>query len=284
MDGSAESNYKTVFYICFCTRLYLSLPYCKIQWFMENGKSSPRRVFITGGAHGIGRSIVQAFAAAGHQVAFVDKDAERGRLVAQETGTFFYQVDVADKDALEVVMHQLFQQWGDIDILVNNVGTSKFTPIVETTVEEFERIIRVNLTTAFITSRMLVLHRNSLPQPNPFGGRIINISSTRYLQSEPGTEAYSASKGGITSLTHALAASLADFRITVNCIAPGWIHVNENEHIRPLDNDFHFSKRVGCPEDIARACLFLANEENDFINGQCLVIDGGATKKMFYPE
>lgn len=251
---------------------------------MEKEIFSPRRVFITGGAHGIGRSIVQAFASLGHQVAFVDMDAERGRLTAQEAGASFYQVDVADKDALEAVMHQLFQQWGDIDILVNNVGISKFTPIIETTVEEFEHIIQVNLRTAFITSRLLALHRHALQQPNPFGGRIINISSTRYLQSEPGTEAYSASKGGITSLTHALAASLADYCITVNCIAPGWIHVNENEHIRPLDNDFHFSKRVGRPEDIARACLFLSKEENDFINGQCLVIDGGATKKMFYPE
>lgn len=251
---------------------------------MNKGFFSPRRVFVTGGAHGIGRSIVQAFASLGHKVAFVDKDADRGKQTAIETGASFFQVDVAVKADLENVMHCLFEQWGDIDILINNVGICTFSPITETSVEEFEHIIQVNLRSAFITSRLLAIHRKNLDIPNSFGGRIINMCSTRYLQSESGTEAYSASKGGIWSLTHALAVSLSPYRITVNCIAPGWIHVNEQEMIRSEDHAFHLSGRVGTPEDIARACLFLCNEENDFINGQCLTIDGGATKIMSYPE
>lgn len=102
--------------------------------------------------------------------------------------------------------------------------------------------------------------------------------------SEAGTEGYSASKGGIYALTHALAISLAPLRITVNAVAPGWIHVNEEEHLRPIDHAFHPSGRVGKPEDIARTVLFLCDLENDFINGQTITVDGGVTRKMIYPE
>ena len=142
--------------------------------------------------------------------------------------------------------------------------------------------IATNLRPVFITSRQLVLHRQQ--NGNRSYGRIINLCSTRYLQSEAGTEAYSASKGGIYSLTHSLAVSLAPFHITVNAIAPGWIHVREEEQLRPEDHAFHPSGRVGTPEDIARACLFLCDEANDFLNGQTLTIDGGATIRMIYPE
>lgn len=85
-------------------------------------------------------------------------------------------------------------------------------------------------------------------------------------------------------MTHALAVSLSQYNITVNCIAPGWISVNENEIIRPEDNEFHLSRRVGRAEDISRTCLFLCDENNNFINGQCITVDGGVTKKMIYPE
>ena len=114
------------------------------------------------------------------------------------------------------------------------------------------------------------------PERNRRYGRIINLCSTRYLQSEAGTEAYSASKGGIYSLTHSLAVSLAPLRITVNAIAPGWIHVREEEPLRSEDHQFHPSGRVGEPGDIARMCLFLCDEANDFLNGQTLTVDGGA--------
>ncbi|WP_418190173.1 SDR family oxidoreductase, partial [Alistipes putredinis] len=162
------------------------------------------------------------------------------------------------------------------------VGISPFKPLTELSIEEFDRVIATNLRPVFITSRQLVLHRQQ--NGNRSYGRIINLCSTRYLQSEAGTEAYSASKGGIYSLTHSLAVSLAPFHITVNAIAPGWIHVREEEQLRPEDHAFHPSGRVGTPEDIARACLFLCDEANDFLNGQTLTIDGGATIRMIYPE
>lgn len=241
-----------------------------------------RRVFVTGGAHGIGRSIVEAFRKAGAQVAFCDLDETRGKNVAEATGTAFYRADVADRKQLENCLQTVMEQWGDLDILVNNAGISEFRPITETTVEEFDRMIRTNLRPAFITSRLLALHRQQ--NGNTAYGRIVNLSSTRYLMSEAGTEGYSASKGGISSLTHALAISLAPFRITVNAVAPGWIHVNEEEELRPMDHAFHPSGRVGRPEDIARTVLFLCGEENDFINGQTITVDGGVTRKMIYPE
>jgi NAD(P)-dependent dehydrogenase (short-subunit alcohol dehydrogenase family) len=116
------------------------------------------------------------------------------------------------------------------------------------------------------------------------GGFVINIASTRALMSEPDTEAYAASKGGILALTHAFAASLAPDRIRVNCISPGWIETGDYDAIKPDDHRQHFSGRVGKPEDVARACLFLSHAENDFINGINLILDGGMTHKMIYLE
>ena len=102
--------------------------------------------------------------------------------------------------------------------------------------------------------------------------------------SEPGSEGYAASKGGIYSLTHALASSLSEWHITVNSIAPGWIQTHDYNQLRPEDHSQHPSRRVGKPEDIARMCLFLCRDENDFINGENITIDGGMTKKMIYTE
>ena len=162
------------------------------------------------------------------------------------------------------------------------MGIDGFKSITEVSIEEFEQVINTNLRSAFITSRFMARLRQN--NGNKEYGRIVNICSSRYLMSEAGTEAYSASKGGIYSLTHALAMSLAPMHITVNAVAPGWIHVDENEELRPVDHEFHPSGRVGKPEDIARMVLFLCEPQNDFINGQTITIDGGVTKKMIYPE
>lgn len=242
-----------------------------------------RRVFITGAGHGIGRAILEAFVADGDCVAFCDIDVECGEEVVAATGARFFQLDVCDKDALEGAVVSLLNEWGDIDVIVNNVGIGGFEPLTSTTVEHFETILNTNLRSAFITSRLLAVHREKNGASNTYG-RIVNLCSTRYMQSEPGTEAYSASKGGIWSLTHALAVSLAPYHITVNCIAPGWINVNDGELLRSEDHAFHLSGRVGRADDVARACLFICDRKNDFVNGQCITIDGGVTRKMIYPE
>ena len=245
--------------------------------------SLKKRVFVTGGAEGIGRAIVEAFCKDGHQVAFCDINAVSGQQTARDTGAIFHSVDVSDKEALESCMQQILDEWKDIDILINNVGISKFSSITETSVKDFDKILSVNLRPVFITSRLLAIHRKTQSDSNPYG-RIINICSTRYLMSEPGSEGYAASKGGIYSLTHALALSLSEWNITVNSIAPWWIQTQNYDQLQPKDHSQHPSRRVGKPEDIARMCLFLCRDENDFINGENITIDGGMTKKMIYME
>ena len=244
-------------------------------------KSSPskRRVFITGGAEGIGKAIVEVFCLSGDQVAFCDINEIAGQETAKATGSIFHKVDVSDKDALESCMQRILSEWNDIDIIINNVGISQFSSITETSVEDFDKILSINLRPVFITSRLLAIHRKEQSSPNPYG-RIINICSTRYLMSESGSEGYAASKGGIYSLTHALALSLSEWNITVNSIAPGWIQTHDYDQLRPEDHSQHPSRRVGKPEDIARMCLFLCEENNDFINGENITIDGGMPKYL----
>lgn len=254
-----------------------------VQTAVSQINMTGKKVFVTGGAEGIGKAIVEGFCREGHQVFFCDTNEAAGIRTAQETGSRFGKVDVSDKDALEHCMLQILEEWGDIDIIINNVGISKFSPITETSVEDFDRILSVNLRPVFITSRLLAIHRKTHPSPCPYG-RIVNICSTRYLMSEPGSEAYAASKGGIYSLTHALALSLSEWNITVNSIAPGWIQNRDYAQLREEDHQQHPSRRVGRPEDIARMCLFLCQNENDFINGENITIDGGMTKKMIYTE
>ena len=251
------------------------------------GKSSvthkTRRVFVTGGANGIGKAIVRLFRSAGHRVAFCDIDETHGKETALQTGTRFLPIDLRDAAALEQGMQQLFDEWGDIDVIINNAGVSRFTPLTECSIEQFDDLLSANLRPTFITSRRLAIHRSTLETPNTYG-RIINICSTRYLMSEPNSEAYAASKGGIYSLTHALALSLSPYHVTVNSIAPGWIATHGYDALSEADHLQHPSRRVGKPEDVARLCLFLCHEENDFINGENITVDGGMTKRMIYDE
>ncbi len=240
-----------------------------------------RRVLVTGGVSGIGRAVASAFVRAGCKVAVMDIDKEGGEAMAREVGVRFMHVNVADTGAVEAAMDSLVKAWRDIDIVVSNAGISRFRAITETSPEEFQHVMDVNLRPAFVIARCLALHRKSLPLPNSFGGRYIIISSTRHAQSEAGTEAYSASEGGLASLTHALMMSLSEYGITVNSISPGWINTSD-ETLTEADLLQHPSRRVGEPEDIARLCLFLAAPGNDFINGADIPVDGGMTRRMIY--
>ena len=114
------------------------------------------------------------------------------------------------------------------------------------------------------------------------GGAVVNIASTRAFMSEPNSEAYAASKGGIIALTHAMAISLGDKNIRVNSISPGWIQTNDYESLRPIDHSQHPANRVGKEGDIVRGCFYLTDSNNDFVTGQNITIDGGMTRKMFY--
>lgn len=245
-----------------------------------------RNVYVTGGANGIGRAIVKAFCNAGCKVAFCDKDERAGRDTAQNYGAQFHPLDVTDYKALKESIKKVANLWGGIDILINNVGIGNFKPFLESTLEDFTDVLKVNLLPVWVASHTFasIINEESKVCPDDYRRKIINIGSSRYLMSEAGTEGYSASKGAVASLTHSLMMSLAPLGITVNCISPGWIEDKNYLGIREIDHKFHPSGRVGRPEDIAKMCLYLASPAANFINGQNILIDGGVTRKMIYPE
>lgn len=247
-------------------------------------KVKNRVVFVTGGASGIGKSIVTLFCKNGADVIFCDIDEEKANLICGELNQYkctFIKVDISDADGLEGALNTLLFEKGNIDVIINNAGISPFESLLDVTVEDFDKILNINLRSVFITAKILAKHRESKPDLNNYG-RIINMASTRHLMSEPNSEAYAASKGGVVSLTHALAVSLAQYKVTVNCISPGWIETGDYSSLSLSDHSQHPSGRVGEPNDIARLCLFLCDPDNDFINGQNFVVDGGMTKKMIY--
>ncbi len=177
-------------------------------------------------------------------------------------------------------MKKTVETFGKLDILINNAGIFKPISPYDLSIEEWDNMIHTNLRSVFLCSREAAKYMRL----NPNGGSIVSMASTRAFMSEPHTETYAATKGGIISLTHALASSFAPDRIKVNCISPGWIETGDYQQLRDIDHEQHFSRRVGKPEDIARACFYLTNEQNDFVTGINLTVDGGMTKKMIYEE
>lgn len=243
-------------------------------------------VFVTGGANGLGRSIVSLFCKNGADVIFCDIDEKASRELCDKLSTYrcaYMIVDISDAEALEQAVSKIIEEKGNIDIIINNAGVSPFESILDISHKDFDRVLNINLRPIFITSRILAKHRDANPDLNTYG-RIVNMASTRYLMSEPNSEAYAASKGGIVSLTHALAISLSKYKITVNSISPGWIDTGHYDTLGVEAHSQHPSGRVGTPDDIARTCFFLCQPDNDFINGQNIVVDGGMTKKMIYQD
>ncbi|MDZ5712936.1 SDR family NAD(P)-dependent oxidoreductase [Jeotgalibacillus haloalkalitolerans] len=235
-----------------------------------------KTVVVTGAANGIGLAIAKAYVNEGAFVYMADINSDKlteeaGKLENAEAMT----ADVSKYEDVKKLFTHVKEQSGSIDILINNAGISKFKSIWEVTVEDWESILHTNLSSVFYCSREAALLMDQ-------GGSIVNLCSTRAHMSEPNTEGYAATKGGIFALTHSLAVTLSEKDITVNAISPGWIHTGDYEELREVDHGQHLSNRVGKPEDIARACLFLTDEANNFINGENLVIDGGMTRKMIY--
>ena len=228
-----------------------------------------KTVIVTGASQGIGRSVAEHFLAAGAQV--IGLDIQETELPEMD----FRKCDVGNFNEVIEVFSQIQKDYGAIHVLINNAGISKFKPIWEVEEQDWDQLIDTNLKSVFICSREAARYMTADIRS------IVNMASTRAFMSEPNTELYSASKGGIFALTHSLAATLSENNIRVNSIAPGWIHTGE-EALRDVDHTQHWSGRVGKPDDIARACLFLSSPENSFITGECLNIDGGMTRKMIY--
>ncbi|MDR3528902.1 MAG: SDR family oxidoreductase [Rhizomicrobium sp.] len=249
-------------------------------------------IAISGGGQGLGRAIAYHFASLGYAVSLSDTDAAAGRealaaLKAKGATALFAHADVGKALDVKAWMARTVKELGVPDVLINNAGIMIRKDVLKLKPEEFSRVIATNLGGAFLCSQAAakVMAKRGL------GGTIINIVSTRAFMSEPNTEGYSASKGGIVALTHAMAVSLAPYRIRVNAISPGWIEVRdwqksskaEAPHHSQEDREQHPVGRVGIPADIAEACQFLA-ESAGFMTGQNITIDGGMTVKMIYAE
>lgn len=216
---------------------------------------------VTGGAKGIGKAITEEFRKAGAQVCVID-------LLPND----YYVGDLADQAILEDFARKVIADYGHVDFLINN-ALPLMKGLDECTYEEFNYALRVGVTAPFYLTKLLAPHFAPV-------GAIVNISSSRDRMSQPQTESYTAAKGGIAALTHALAVSLAG-KVRVNSISPGWIDRSYTVYEGP-DAVQHPAGRVGNPLDIAHMVLYLCSDKAGFITGENICIDGGMTRQMIY--
>lgn len=218
-------------------------------------------VVVTGGAKGIGKAIADQFRSDGAHVCVIDLLEQDG-----------YVGDLAEQAVLEEFAQSVIQTYGTVDVLVNN-ALPLMKGIDTCSYEEFNYALRVGVTAPFYLSKLF------LPYFSP-GASIINISSSRDRMSQPQTESYTAAKGGISALTHALAVSLAG-KVRVNSISPGWIDTEGAVYDGP-DAAQHPAGRVGTPQDIAHLVCYLCSDQAGFVTGENICVDGGMTRQMIY--
>jgi NAD(P)-dependent dehydrogenase (short-subunit alcohol dehydrogenase family) len=241
-----------------------------------------KNIIITGGAQGIGKATCRFMIGNGYQVFAMDNDnAALLELKDELPEVKIFAGDAGNENDVKI----LFQKFGKtgLSALINNAAISINKFPTDLSLEEWNKVLTVNLTGTFLMAKY------AFPYLKECKGAIVNIASTRAFMSEPGSEAYAASKGGVVSLTHALAISFAPF-VRVNCISPGWIEVGnlkKKSALTPVkhsesDKMQHPAGRVGIPKDIAGMAEYLLSDKSGFITGQNFVIDGGMTKKMIY--
>ncbi|MBW7852526.1 MAG: SDR family oxidoreductase [Rhodospirillales bacterium] len=246
-----------------------------------------KAALVTGGGQGIGFATARHLLERGMAVAVLEADAWAAAVAEAALGGLgpvaMVVGDVASEADVDRAVGEAERRFGRLDALINNAGFGIWKPLAELSLAEWNRVLAVNLTGAFLSARRAapVLARDG-------GGAIVNIASTRALMSEPDGEAYGASKGGLVALTHALAVSLGPV-VRVNCISPGWIDVSglkvggaAPDALSAADHAQHPAGRVGRPEDVAAAVAWLIGPEAGFVTGANVVIDGGMTRKMIY--
>ena len=233
---------------------------------------SSRVALVSGGAKGIGAGIAARLARDGWRVVVADRDPAG----AAPAGSRYVACDVGDEAAVASLLRSVAATEQRLDALICNAGTMIRKPIAELTLAEWSSVLTTNLTSAFLLARgaEALLHAAH--------GSVVTIASSRARMSEPDTECYSASKGGLVALTHALAISLGP-QVRVNCVSPGWI-LTKGPEPTAAEHAFHPAGRVGRPDDIAGLVAFLVGPESRFITGAEFVVDGGVTRKMIYPE
>ena len=220
-------------------------------------------VVVTGGAQGIGKCICERFKQAGAKVCVID-------ILEND----YFVGDLANKDTLELFAKKVIADFGHVDYLINNAAP-KFCGISSASYEDFEYALKVGVTAPFYLTKLFLPYFDK-------GASIVNMSSSRDRMSQPESETYTASKGGIASLTHALAVSLSN-KVRVNSISPGWIDTDYKVYEGP-DAIQQPVGRVGNPDDIANMVLYLCSDMASFITGENICIDGGMTKQMIYHD
>lgn len=218
-------------------------------------------VVVTGGARGIGKTIAKEFEKAGARVCVIDKLANP-----------YFTGDLSEESVLKAFSEKVLHEYGHVDCLVNNAMQS-MGGIMNCSYEDFNYALRVGVTAPYYLTRLFMGHFAP-------GAAIVNISSSRDRMSQENTESYTAAKGGIAALTHALAVSLSG-KVRVNSVSPGWIDTSFTEYDGP-DAVQHPAGRVGNPLDIANMVLYLCSDQAGFITGENICIDGGMTKQMIY--
>jgi hypothetical protein len=226
---------------------------------------------VTGGAHGIGAAIAARLAGDDWHIVVADVDPAG----AAPAGGRYVVCDVSDETAVNAMVADIAAREARLDALVCNAGINIRKPITRLTAAEWGRVIGTNLTSTFLLTRAAETMLRAAK------GAVVTIASTRAHMSEPHTEAYAASKGGLVALTHALAISLGP-DVRVNCVSPGWIFT-KGDTPRIEDHAFHPAGRVGTPDDIAALVTWLVGFDSGFVTGAEFVVDGGVTRKMIYP-
>ncbi|MBS0616353.1 MAG: 3-oxoacyl-ACP reductase FabG [Verrucomicrobia bacterium] len=242
-----------------------------------------KKTLVTGGTAGIGKEIALTYAKSGAHVAIFGTNAERAAQVLQELESFRTHpeqqfltllVDIADKASVEAAIAQILEKWGSIDILVNNAGITRDGLLMKMSEEDWDRVIAVNLKSVYNLCQALVR-----PMIRARSGKIINISSVVGLTGNAGQTNYAAAKAGMIGFTQSLAKELASRGVCVNCIAPGFIQTAMTDVLTDAQKENILKQipmgRLGHPQEIAQAALFLASPMSNYITGQVLTVDGG---------
>ncbi|HEY3246742.1 MAG TPA: glucose 1-dehydrogenase [bacterium] len=251
---------------------------------------SNRVAIVTGAAMGIGKGIATVLAREGARVVIADVDDGEGGRTAEELthsgrDAVFVHTDVADERQVAAMVEQAVDRYGALSILVNNAAIGVYTPVHDTTLEAWERCLRVNLTGPFLCAKHALPHLRAAG-----GGAIVNIASVHAYQNVGGTAPYAASKGGLAALTRVMAIDYARDGIRVNAVCPGWIYTPLIQRIFRESGDFEGMKRtveqrqllgrLGTPEDIGYAVLYLVSDESSFVTGTSLFVDSGLTAQL----
>jgi meso-butanediol dehydrogenase/(S,S)-butanediol dehydrogenase/diacetyl reductase len=232
---------------------------------------------VTGGSSGIGRAITERFVAEGAEVVIANRTEETGTAVAAELDCEFVRTDVSDYAQVEALVETTVEEFGRLDVLVNNAGIASEQPLVEMSLEEWERVVSIDLDG--------VMHgmRAALPHLEESDGNVVNIASIYGLVGGKGAAAYSAAKGGVVNLTQQVAIDYADEGVRVNSVCPGFVETPMTEDLLATERFYAFLEqntpmdRAAQPEEIAPLVAFLASEEASYITGADIPVDGGWT-------